>query len=400
MFFLFSCAARTEPSVLLGDLSSDFGISSSFLGFIISIAYISYVAMQVPYGIIVDRLGPRAVVAICCFACSIGVLIFGMATTVFQLELGRFLIGLFSAAAYVCCGKVARDHFDKKKYALLMGAANLAGCLGGVAGGAPIVFLSSQFGGWRQATFVIAAIGALISILAWRVIPDRNGSARMPNGIGVLDGIRIIVKKPRVWLLGFCCAILYLPVCALAELWIIPFLEIRFGISTKLASIGAITIFIGSSVGGLLSAWIAEKINSCKRVIIPCSILFIWTLWMALCSDSIDYNWCIFFLMISSILSASNILSYQIVCGLIPDRYSGTATGFMNTLIMFSGIVFQPLLGRLLDFFRNGMVDDTGRPVYTIITYRSALLFIIFGAIFAGIASFFIDDAKFVKRRE
>jgi sugar phosphate permease len=394
---------RTEPSVLIGDLSSDFGICSASIGLIVSIAYFSYVSMQIPCGVIVDKLGARLVASICCFGCSIGVLIFGMATSVCFLELGRLLIGLFTASAYVCCGKVARDHFDRKKYALLMGAANLAGCLGGIAGSAPIAFISSQIG-WRKTTFIAAAIGVLISLLALLVIPKKTESENVSGSVSENDdglgGYRTIIKKPRIWLLGFCCAILYLPICALAELWIIPFLEVRFGISTKVASIGAITIFVGSAAGGMLSAWIAEKVNSCRKVIIPCSILVIWALWTALFSDSIDYAWCIFFLMVSGILSASNILAYPIVCSVIPDRYSGTAVGFMNTLIMLSGIIFQPLLGKLLDFFRNGLIDNAGHPIYTVITYRSAFLFIIIGAIFAGIAVFFIDDAKFIRRKE
>ncbi|MDR1034706.1 MAG: MFS transporter, partial [Holosporales bacterium] len=381
MFYLYAYTARTEPGVLVNDLSTDFGISSSFIGFVISIAYLPYLIMQIPYGIIVDKLGPRIVASSCCLACAIGVLIFGMATSVFHLELGRFLIGLFSSSAYVCCGKVARDCFDKKKYALLMGAASVAGCLGGVFGSAPIVFLSTHIG-WRKATFVIAAIGVAISILTLFVVPGRNDQLKISGGgDDIWSGIKAITKNPKIWLLGFCCAVLYLPVCALAELWIIPFLEIRFGISTKMASIGAITIFIGISAGSLLSAWIAEKINSYKKVIITCSVLFIWPLWMALYSDSISYSWCIFFLMVSSLLSASNILAYEIACSMVPDKYSGTATGFMNAIIVSSGVIFQPLLGRLLDFFRNGLVNDMGRPIYTIVIYRSAFLFIIFGAV-------------------
>jgi predicted MFS family arabinose efflux permease len=322
-----------------------------------------------------------------------------MATSIFQLELGRFLLGLFSASAYVCCGKVARDLCDKKKYALLMGAATATGCVGGIIGGTPMAYLSSLVG-WRNATFIIASIGLIIALFAFIFIPkDKEKTEITAKSFDLLFGLMTIIKKPKAWLLGFCGSVLYLPVSALAELWIIPFLETRFGISTKIASIGSITIFAGFSIGSIVSAWVAEKINSSKKVIVPSSILFIWTLWMALYSDATNYFWCLFFLLISSLLSSSNILAYAIVYSMVPEKYSGTSIGFMNAIIMSSGIIFQPLLGKLLDFFRNGMVNDAGQPVYTIVTYRSAFLFVIFGAILASIASFFVDDVKFSRKK-
>ena len=134
MFYLFAYVIRVEPSVVAKSLIDEFGITSSVIGFLGSVAYLPYVAMQIPCGVIADKLGTKTVVSIGCSICSLGAFIFGSANSVLQLEVGRFLIGLSTSCAFLCCGKVATEFFDRRKYAMFMGIAMCMGCLGGIAG--------------------------------------------------------------------------------------------------------------------------------------------------------------------------------------------------------------------------------------------------------------------------
>jgi hypothetical protein len=61
---------------------------------------------------------------------------------------------------------------------------------------------------------------------------------------------------------------------------------------------------------------------------------------------------------------------------------------------MSSGFIFQPLLGKLLDFFRNGMVTDSGAPLYTVEMYRSAFQALIASMAIAIVSACFINDMK------
>ena len=391
MFYLFSYITRVEPSVLANDLMGDFNLTSSVFGFIVSIAYLPYVAMQIPCGVITDKLGTKTMVSASCGLCAIGTFVFGSAESILQLEIGRFLIGLASASAFLCCGKVATEFFDKRKYSMLMGVAMCMGCFGGIAGSAPTAYLVSKFG-WRFATYAIAGFGILLTIVAMTFMKKNEKTNNQK--IKLLSGLKIISKNPRAWILGFYGAMTYLPLSALAELWVVPFMEQRYGISTEKAAISSIIIFIGFALGGIISAWVAEKINSYKKTIILFTLGVIVSFWFAIYNDSIDFYTCLTMLFLGGICAGANTLAFTIAYHLVPSEFGGTSAGFTNALVMSSGIIFQPLLGKLLDFFRNGLVTADGTPVYNLTMYRSAFLFVIVGMFFAIMATFFINDVK------
>lgn len=393
MFYLFSYIARVEPSVLANNLMSEFNLTSSVFGLIVSMAYFPYVAMQIPCGVITDKLGTKTMLSISCALCSFGTFIFGSAHSIFCLELGRFLIGLSSASAFLCCGKVATDFFPKDKYAMLMGAAMCMGCLGGISGSTPTAYLVSKFG-WRIATYIIAAMGIALTILAIICMKKTKSNTSETN---LLSGLKIIAKNPRAWILGLYGAMTYLPLSALAELWVVPFMEKRYNITTEKAAIASIILFIGFAFGGVISAWVAEKINSYKKTIISFTFGVIISFWIAIYSDSIDFVTCLIFLFIGGTCAGSNTLAFALAYNLVPKEFSGTSAGFTNALVMSSGIIFQPFLGKLLDFFRNGLVNAEGTPVYNLVMYRSAFIFVIIGMFLAIIATFFINDMKHSK---
>lgn len=392
MFYLFAYVIRVEPSVVAKNLINDFGITSSVIGFLGSIAYFPYVAMQIPCGVIVDKLGTKTVVLISCALCSTGAFIFGAANSVLQLEISRFLIGLSTASAFLCCGKIALELFDKRRYAMFVGIAMCMGCLGGIAGSSPTAYLVSEYG-WRAATYVIAAFGSILTLL---VLFCMQKSPKVQNAeeIHILTGLKAIVKQPRAWILGIYGAMTYLPLSAFAELWAVPFMEQRYGVSTAKAAISSITIFIGFAAGSVLAAWVAKKINSYKKTIVMFTFGIAIAFGIAMYNDTIDFNACLGLLFIGAVCAGANNLTFPVAYSLVPPAYGGTSAGFTNALIMSSGLLFQPLLGKVLDFARNGLVDEVGAPIYTLAMYRSAFLAIVLGFVLAIISSFFINDLR------
>lgn len=400
MFYLFSYVARIEPSVLVNELMSDFKITSSVVGMVIAVMYMPYVLLQVPCGIITDKLGVKKIIFISGIVCALGTFIFGSATTVFHLQVGRFLIGAAAASGFVCCGKFAGDFFNKRKYSMLMGIAMCMGCFGGMIGTAPTAYMVSHIG-WRNTTFVISAIGLVIAVIAWIFIEDGKKTDVKERSSGkLLTGLRILISNPRSWILGLYGAITYLPLSAIAELWGVPFMEMRYAVSTETAALSSIFIFVGFGAGGVIAAYIAEKINSYKKTIILFTVGLIFTFSTALYNDSISFFSCLTLLFLGGIFAGANTLAFTIAFNLVPKQYAATSTGFLNALIMCSGIIFQPLLGRLLDFFRNGMVTSSGTPFYNVDMYRSAFQVIIVGMFVAILATFFINDVKHTKENE
>jgi MFS family permease len=381
-----------EPSVLVNDLILEFGITSSIAGFVISFAYIPYVFMQVPCGAIVDKFGLKIIISLGCLLCSLGAFVFGAATSVWQLEVGRFLIGLASASGFVCCGKVAKDYYsDPKKYKSIMAIAHMYGAVGGILGAVLTVSLTSQIG-WRNTTYIIAAIGILIFILAILGIKEKkiDTTIKIRN---IFTEFKIVIRNPTIWLIGLYGAMMELPMTAIAELWGVPFMEQRFGVSTDIASITSVTIIIAFGLGGFVPAWFSKKINY-KNIMIIFAVGGLLSFIPAIYFDNIMFNTCIVLLFLMGIFSGTNVLCFWIASDIVPKEFNGTVSGLINMLIMSSGIIFQPFLGRLLDFFRKGLVNEFGKPIYNLIMYRNTFAFIGLGITIAIITPFIIKPMK------
>ena len=106
-FFLLGFFHRVAPAVLHRELSLDFGLSAATLGSLSALYFYSYAAMQVPTGLLVDRLGPRRLLLGGLLVSTLGALIFAFAPDLIWAGIGRFLIGGSVSVAFVCTLKLA-----------------------------------------------------------------------------------------------------------------------------------------------------------------------------------------------------------------------------------------------------------------------------------------------------
>src|SRR5918912_220142 len=82
---------RHVTAVISKDLTAEFSLTPADLGFLTSMYLLTFAAFQLPLGVLLDRYGPRRVVAaLMCFAAA-GALVFGLAKDLTTLSLGRAL---------------------------------------------------------------------------------------------------------------------------------------------------------------------------------------------------------------------------------------------------------------------------------------------------------------------
>ena len=392
IFYLFAFFARVEPGVLTNDLMREFSLNATQVGAIVSTLYIPYVAMQLPWGLISDKLGSRLVIFLCCTMCGIGVLTFGLATAPWQLSCGRFLIGLSAAGAFLSCGKVVSEVMPANKYAFFMGVTTFIGSLGGVLGSGITANLAEKLG-WRPLTCSIAVIGIITGLLAFIFI-KKGTSSNSSEKENILEGIKLLSINPSAWLIGFFGCASFLPLSAVAELWGTPFIQARFGVSTSDASICSSAIFVCFGLGSILAAKVAEKLDSNKKACILMAIGLLICFSVAIYANSLSFWACVILFGVGSIFAGSSTLTFDMAYKCVPSKYAGTSAGFNNMLIMLSGIIFQPLLGRLLDFFRNGKINPDGTPLYELTSYRCSFILIIIVVSLATISMFFVKERK------
>jgi sugar phosphate permease len=129
---------RGLPSVMIPELMNSLKISVVDVGVLCCCFFYSYLALQIPSGILIDRYGVRglltATILICAFAC----LLFAFAQQLFIAELSRFLMGIVASASVVSALYLASNWFSVQRFGLLAGFMEMLGMLGGAVGQASL----------------------------------------------------------------------------------------------------------------------------------------------------------------------------------------------------------------------------------------------------------------------
>src|SRR3989440_3217797 len=85
---------RNVNAIISKDLAREFALTPADLGFLTSMYLAAFAAFQLPLGVLLDRYGPRRVVAALMCSAAAGALLFAAARDVAMLSFGRALIGL------------------------------------------------------------------------------------------------------------------------------------------------------------------------------------------------------------------------------------------------------------------------------------------------------------------
>src|SRR5204863_9468767 len=84
---------RNVNAVISKDLAREFALAPSDLGFLTATYLLAFAAVQLPLGVLLDRYGPRRVVASLLCVAAAGALTFALAQDFVTLSIGRALIG-------------------------------------------------------------------------------------------------------------------------------------------------------------------------------------------------------------------------------------------------------------------------------------------------------------------
>src|SRR6059058_957555 len=153
---------RNVNAVISKDLAREFALTPADLGFLTSMYLLAFAAFQLPLGVLLDRYGPRRVVAALLLSAAAGALVFGLARDLATLSLGRALIGLGVSAGLMGAIKAFSLWFPLSRLATLNGLYLAVGGLGALSATAPAEALVGTLG-WRGMFWILACLAALVA---------------------------------------------------------------------------------------------------------------------------------------------------------------------------------------------------------------------------------------------
>jgi sugar phosphate permease len=404
-FYLYEYILRASPAVLENFLMQDYAITATTVGVITSAYYWAYTPLQLPCGVIVDHLGARRVIMYSIFLCVLGCYFFSQSDSVYTAILGRVFMGAGSACAYISCAKIGAEWFNSDRFALIAGIGMFMGTVGGSLNAVTSMLVESFE--WRGAMMILGVVGIGIFALAWIVMSDSPDAANAKKAVKsnkaeekprmfatdtLFEGLKIAMSNPQNWLIGIYGCVMYLPLCAFAELWGVRYLKLLYGIDSTIAASACVGVFIGMGVGSILGAWISNKIQSRTRVMSIAALGTLACFAVVFYVPDLSFPTMRIVLFLGGLLSGGQTLYFVTIKENMPNRYAATAIGFTNAFVMSSAILFQPLLGFILDAAWDGAVDVDGVPVYTIENFKIAFSAVMIAFVLGWIVMLFVRD--------
>ena len=369
---------RVAPAVITRELVAEFDLTAAALGNLSAFYFYSYVAMQVPTGMLADRFGPRRILAAGAAGAAAGGLLFAGTESLALVSLGRLLVGASVGVAFVAMMKLSTHWFHPSRFAVVAGLALGTGLAGAVGAGAPLRWLSDAFG-WRSVMLAVAAATAAIAIAIWLVVRD-DPSARgyasyspgTPPGVqprSMLGGLARVLGSRNVVLICFVNGGISGPVLTFGGLWGVPFLASHYGLSAAAAA-GFCSLLLGAwGIGGPLLGALSDRFGNRKRCYVGATAIgaFGWTVLLTVPGLPLAALGAL--LALVGLASGALMIGFAYAKESAPAELAGTTGGVVNVGGMIAPMLMQPAVGWVLDRLWDGALAD-GARVYSFSAYR------------------------------
>lgn len=381
LLYLMGFFQRVAPAVMTDELMGDFGISAAGLGNLSAFYFYSYVAMQVPTGLLADRWGPRRLLAVGAFVAGLGTLLFALAHGIFWAGTGRLLIGGSVAVAFVGLLKLAGNWFPPRRFALVSGLALFTGIVGAVFAGPPLRLLMSWYD-WRSIIVGSAVFTFFICAGIWFFVRDspsqkgyddfqRPGNPGPANTRpGTIGSIGEVFRYPNAALLCVIPGGIVGCVLTFSGLWGVPYLATHHHLTTTRASILSNVLMVAWAVGGPTFGWMSDRLGRRKPLyLLGCGLSLVgWGVIIFL--DNLPISLLTALFVITGFCSGCMIIGFAYAKESVPLNLAGTVSGVVNMGVMMGPMILQPAVGWILDKNWEGTAV-AGIRVYQLAAYQA-----------------------------
>lgn len=362
---------RTTGGAISENLQDFFGVGTASVALLASAYLYSYTLMQIPSGILTDRMGPRKASTIFVFLIALGSVFSALSAANGNFTLmiiGKFIIGIGAAVVYIPIMKVLAVWFRKNEFASMSGILLLVGNVGGIAAATPMVIMMDSLG-IQNTYIVLALITAAIAGLCWILVRDHpsekgypsieeiDGIGAQPAGESTSDKIATgealkmtFTSGMKFWPLAIWFFFIYGTIMLWQASQAGSFYTNIYGFTTGEAGLMVTMVGVGMVFGCPLAGVISDRVlHSRKKVIIIGTLAYtiIWAvIWLTAGNESMNST---------AIQAAINFLfgffggffvvAYAQIKELYPIAMTGTSTAALNLFPFAGGAILITIAG-------------------------------------------------------
>lgn len=255
---------RQIVASMLPILKSEWNLSDTQLGSLISIVSMTAAVFSVPVALLADRWSRVKSIVLMALLWSLATIVCAFATDYTQLLAARAFVGLGEAGYTSVGAALLAGLFPSAMRARILASFAAAAAIGAVIGVVLGGVLSKAYG-WQAAFGIVGAPGLVFALLFLVVPDDRSGETAGSGGNGALSRlgfratISALLATPSALLIYIGYAV-QLFVIATVYAWLPSFLNRSYGLAPDQAAIRAALVLIVSSLAAVLWGTLADRV--------------------------------------------------------------------------------------------------------------------------------------------
>ena len=335
--------------LLLPLWQAEFALTLTQIGVMKSLYSGAMALLQVPAGLLAERCGERALIAVGTVLTGLAYMTLGLAGGHIALLVTLLVAGAGAAVQHPLSSSVVAQAYAPNLRRSALGIYNFSGDLGKVA--IPLALAVVIGGlGWRWGAAGAGTLGVAAGLMAYLLLRRLGAGARPPRpeavgdeqsadtgwgitdgvGFGVLSAIGFIDGAGRTGFLTF-----------------LPFLLISMGASVETVGLALALVFAGGAAGKFVCGYLAQSLGVIRSVVLTeiitgGGILLL----LALPLDGV----LVLLPLIGMGLNGTSSVLYGTVTDFVAEDRRARGFGLFYTLAIGGGAVAPTLFGLLSDF--------------------------------------------------
>ena len=389
--YLIGVTQRTSFGVLTVDATERFHANAAAVSTVAVVQIIVYAALQIPVGILVDRVGPRALIVSGAIVMAVGQAVLAVSPSIGFVIFARVLVGMGDAATFVSVIRMLPNWFGGRVLPQLSQWVGIIGQLGQIISAVPFALLLHSLG-WQPGLLIASGASVLAASVAFALV--RRGepppaTSPIPTS-SALQQLGAIIRRPGTQL-GFWAHLVGGTVPTLMSImWGYPFLTAGLGYDVPTAATIFSLLVLGSVLAGpvvgmLVARFPLRRSNIVLGLVTVIFLLFAVVLaWPGVPPVALV---AVLFVAIGT-GGPGSLVGFDLARTFNPSHALGSASGIVNVGGFLGGFVSMLLIGVVLDVVNTlHVVGGSTAGLYSFDAFRIAFLvpFVVVGAGVVGL---------------
>lgn len=371
---------RSSLGVAAVEATQRFDIAATALSTLAVVQLAVYAGLQIPIGVVLDRVGPKFLLALGASLMLVGQTTLALSDTLGIAIVGRMLVGAGDAMTFISGIRLLASWFSGRRLTFVSQVFGSLGQFGQLASTFPLA-LALHTWGWTPTYLTAASLSAIAFVALVAIVSNRPaGSVEVRERHTWAESahlLRTALARPGTQLGFWSHFVTQSSVTMFALLWGFPFLSVALGYGPAGAA-GLMTITVGSVLltgpvlGILCARYPLRRSNLVIGIVIAMAV--VWTVLLAWPGQPPVWL-VVVLLLVIAVGGPGSLIGFDFARSFNPMRAYGSASGIVNVGGFFATFVIMFLVGVILDLVdRSHGGSGVPAQLYSLDSFRIAFL--------------------------